>query len=60
MWSGGVINIRDGCDLINVVFQSRHLNRIIARLEMFCPFRNLHRKNKKIFITNVIRAIGSF
>jgi hypothetical protein len=31
MWSGGVIDTRDGRDLVNVVFQSRHLNRIIAR-----------------------------
>jgi hypothetical protein len=38
MWSGGVIDTCDGCDLVNVVFQSRHLNRIIAGLEMFGPF----------------------
>jgi hypothetical protein len=42
MWSGSVINTHDECDLGNVVFQSRHLNRIIARLEMFGPFRDLH------------------
>ncbi len=42
MWSGNVINIRDGRDLVNVVFQSRHLNKIIAGLEMFGPFRDLH------------------
>jgi hypothetical protein len=42
MWSGGVIDICHGYDLVNVVFQSRHLNRIIARLEMFGPFKELH------------------
>jgi hypothetical protein len=40
MWSGGVIDTRDGHDLVNVVFQSRHLNRIMARLEMSGPFRD--------------------
>ncbi|CAM6056005.1 unnamed protein product [Sphagnum tenellum] len=27
MWSGGVIDTRDDRDIVNVVFQSRHLNR---------------------------------
>jgi hypothetical protein len=43
MWSGGVIDFCDGRDLVNVVFQSRHLNRIIIGLEMSSPFKNLHR-----------------
>jgi hypothetical protein len=34
MWSGGVVDTRDGHDLVNVVFQSRHLNRIMVKLEM--------------------------
>jgi len=42
MWSGGVIDIRDGHDLVNVIFQSKHLNRIIAGLEMFGFFKYLH------------------
>jgi len=52
--------IRDGCDLVNVIFQSRHLNRIIVRLEMSSPFRNLHQENRDNFITSAIRAIRSF
>jgi hypothetical protein len=60
MWSGNIIDIRDGRDLVNVVFQSRHLNRMIAGLEMYGPFRNLHRENRENFITNAIRAIGNF
>jgi len=60
MWSGGVIDTRDGHDLVNVVFQSRHLNRIMARLEMSGPFRDLHREDKEAFVVNVIRAIGNF
>jgi hypothetical protein len=60
MWSGSIIDTRDGCDLINVVFQSKHLNRMIARLEMFGPFRDLHREDKENFITSVIQTIGSF
>jgi len=60
MWSGDVIDTHDGHDLVNVVFQSRHLNRIIAGLEIPSPFRNLHRKDKENFITNAIQAIGSF
>ncbi len=60
MWSGSIIDIRDGRDLVNVVFQSRHLNRMIAGLEMYGPFRNLHRENRENFITNAIRAIGNF
>ncbi len=47
-------------DLVNVVFQFKHLNIIIARLEMFVLFRDLHRKRKENFITSAIRAIGSF
>jgi hypothetical protein len=42
MWSGGIIDTHDGHDLLNVVFQSRHLNRIMVGLEMFGPFRDLH------------------
>ncbi len=60
MWSGGVIDTRDGHDLVNVVFQSRHLNRIIARLEMSSPFRDLHREDKEDFVVSAIRAIGNF
>jgi hypothetical protein len=60
MWNVGVIDTRDGCDIVNVVFQSRHLNRIMARLEMFSPFRELHREGRENFITSAIRAIGSF
>jgi len=52
--------IRDGRDLVNVIFQSRHLNRIIVRLEMSSPFRNLHQENRDNFITSAIRAIRSF
>jgi hypothetical protein len=47
-------------DIINVVFQSKHLNRIIAGLEMFSPFKYLHQKNKENFITSVIRPLGVF
>jgi len=39
MWSGSVIDTCDGHDLVNVVFQSRHLNRIMAGLEMSGPFK---------------------
>ncbi len=60
MWSGGVIDTRDGHILINVVFQSRHLNRMIAGLEMSGPFRDLHRKDRENFIMNANRAIGNF
>jgi hypothetical protein len=60
MWSGGVIDTCDGRDLINVVLQSKHLNKIIAGLEMSSPFRDLHQKDRKNFITSVIRAIRSF
>jgi hypothetical protein len=31
-----------------------HLNRIIAGLKMYGPFRNLHRKNGENFIMTVI------
>jgi hypothetical protein len=60
MWSGGVINIHDGHDFINVVFQSKHLNRIITGLKMSSPFKDLHRKDKGNFITSAIRAIENF
>jgi hypothetical protein len=60
MWSGGVIDTHDGRDLVNVVFQSRHLNKIITRLEMSGPFKDLHREDRENFITNAIRAIGNF
>jgi hypothetical protein len=60
MWSGGVINTRDGHDLVNVVFQSMHLNRIMTRLEMSGPFRYLHRENREDFVVSAIRAIGNF
>jgi hypothetical protein len=60
MWSGGVINTRDGHDLVNVVFQSMHLNRIMTRLEMSGPFRDLHRENREDFVVSAIRAIGNF
>jgi len=60
MWSGGVIDTRDGHDFVNVVFQSRHLNRIMARLEMYGPFRDLHREDREDFVVSIIRAIGNF
>jgi hypothetical protein len=60
MWSGGVIDTRDGHDLVNVVFQFRHLNRITATLEMSCPFRDLHKKDRENFIMTANRAIGYF
>jgi len=60
MWSGGIIDTRDGHDLINVVFQSRHLNRIMAGLEMSRPFRDLHREDREDFVMSAIWAIGNF
>jgi len=42
MWNVNVIDTCDGCDLINVVIQSMHLNKIIIGLEMSGPFKNLH------------------
>jgi len=60
MWSGGVIDTCDGHDLVNVVFQSRHLNRIMVGLEMFGLFRDLHRENREDFVMSVIWAIGNF
>jgi len=60
MWNGGVINTCDCCDLVNVVFQCRHLNRIIVGLEMFGLFRYLHQEDKETFIVSAIRAIGSY
>ncbi len=56
----GIINIRDGHDLVNVVFQSKHLNKIIVGLKMFGIFKKLHKKDRDNFITNAIRAIGNF
>jgi hypothetical protein len=58
MWSGGVIDTCDGHDLVNVVFQSRHLNRIMARLKMSRPFRDLHREDREDFVVSAIRAIS--
>jgi len=60
MWSGGVIDTHDGHDFVNVVFQSRHLNRIMAGLEMFGLFKDLHRKDREDFVMSAIRAIGNF
>ncbi len=60
MWSGGFIDTRDGHDFVNVVFQSRHLNRIMAGLKMSSPFRNLHREDREDFVMSAIRAIGNF
>ncbi len=60
MWSGGVIDTRDDHDFVNVVFQSRHLNRIMARLEMSGPFKYLHRVDREDFVVSAIRAIGNF
>jgi hypothetical protein len=60
MWSGSVIDTRDGHDLVNVVFQSRHLNRIMTGLEMSGPFRYLHQKNREDFVMSAIQAIGNF
>jgi len=42
MWNEGDIGIHDGRDFINVVFQSKHLNKIIARLKLSSPFKNIH------------------
>jgi hypothetical protein len=41
MWNGGVIDTCDGHNFANVVFQSKHLNKIIVGLEMFGFFRDL-------------------
>jgi hypothetical protein len=60
MWSGGVIDTRDSHDLVNVVFQSRHLNRIMAGLEMSGPFRDLHREDREDFVMSATRALGNF
>jgi hypothetical protein len=54
MWSGGIIDIRDGHDIVNVVFQSKHLNMIMAGLEMSSPFRYLHRENREDFVMSAI------
>jgi hypothetical protein len=60
MWSGGIIDTRDSHDLINVVFQSRHLNKIIVGSKMFGLFKKLHKKYRDNYITSAIHAIGSF
>jgi hypothetical protein len=60
MWSGGVIDTYVGHDFVNVVFQFRHLNRIIIGLEMSGLFGDLHKKDREKFIMSAIRAIGSF
>jgi hypothetical protein len=60
MWSGGVIDTCDGHDLVNVVFQSRHLNRIMAGLEMSGPFRDLHREDREDLVMSATRALGNF
>jgi hypothetical protein len=60
MWSGGVIDTRDDRDIVNVVFQSRHLNRVMAGLEMSGPFRDLHREDREDFVVNATRAIRNF
>jgi hypothetical protein len=60
MWSGGIIDTRDGHDLLNVVFQSRHLNKIIARLKMSSLFTYLRREDRENFVMSAIRAIGNF
>ncbi len=60
MSSGGVIDTCDGHDIVNVVFQSRHLNRVMAGLEMSGPFRDLHREDREDFVGNAIRAIRNF
>ncbi len=59
-WNENIVDIHDRHELVDVIFQSIHLNRIIAGLEMFGPFRDLHRKGSDNFITNAIRAIGNF
>ncbi|CAK9881788.1 unnamed protein product [Sphagnum jensenii] len=60
MWSGGVIDTRDDRDIVNVVFQSMHLNRVMAGLEMSGPFRDLHREDREDFIVNANQAIRNF
>jgi hypothetical protein len=60
MWNGNIIDTRHYCDLVNVVFQFKHLNKIIVGLEMSNLFRDLHQEDNENFITIVILAIGSF
>jgi hypothetical protein len=60
MWSGGIIDTCDDHDFVNVVFQSRHLNRIMAGLEMSGPFTDLHREDREDFVVSAIRAIENF
>jgi hypothetical protein len=42
MWNGGVSDTHDGRDFVHVIFQFKHLNKIIIGLEMFGLFRELH------------------
>jgi hypothetical protein len=60
MWNGNIIHTHDGHDLVNFVFQSMHLNRIITSLEISGPFKDLHRENRENLIMSAIWAIGSF
>jgi hypothetical protein len=60
MWSGGIIDTREGHDLVNVIFQSRHLNRIIVGLEMSGLFKDLHQEDRENFIMSANWAIGNF
>jgi hypothetical protein len=55
-----VIDTRDGHDIVNVVFQSRHLNRIMAGLELSGPFRELHREDREDFVMSATRALENF
>jgi len=57
MWSGSVFNTHDDHDFINVVFQCRHLNRIIIGLEMSSIFRELHQKEKENFTFGIFLFI---
>jgi len=41
-WNGNVIDTFDDYDIINVFFKFKHLNKIIARLEMFDLFLKLN------------------
>jgi hypothetical protein len=60
MWSGSVFNIRDGHDIMNVVFQCKHLNRIIISLQMSGFLKELHWKYEDNFIMSAIQTIGMF
>jgi hypothetical protein len=54
MCNEGIIDTRDGRDLVNVFFQSIRLNRIIVGLKMFGFFKDLHREDRENFITSAI------